>query len=178
MAASGGFWRCALTLQSVVVELLGMAALAGGMSHKETSVGNCRLTHERIAQPLLPDHFAGFFIHHNQCAALGVEGHISGFNYGGSRAIIRGLDFPYQVASLGIEGVELMRTISAAYEDHAIGEGMGCNRTSAGNAHHPSGSPIGGLESLGLKVAGDLGQRHIRSVIEGDFNPFRWRGVA
>src|SRR5260370_37829580 len=101
-------------MRSSIVGLLPLTALVGGTGVNLASRGERGLAHQWIAQPLLPDHFAGFFIYHDQGATLGVEGDIAGFNYSGGGAVIGGFHFPNQGAGFGGDRIKLMRPTSTA----------------------------------------------------------------
>src|SRR5262245_40586392 len=115
-----------------------VTALSSRVGDIEFAVRDRRLTHERIAQPLFPNDLAGFFVHDEHSVALGIEADISGFDYSRGRAVVVGIDLPSDLAGVRVEGVELMRFVAAANEQHAVGIGRRGDGTSAGHTDDPT----------------------------------------
>src|SRR5215470_13597971 len=147
---------------------IGFRALSARISHEDLAFVNGRLAHERIAQPFLPNDFPGFFIDDEDGAAFGVESHIAVFDNGGGGAIIAGWNFPAKRAGICVEGVKLVRSITATYKDQSVSICGGGNWPAAGNAQHPSGFAVSGAKANRLQDGFGLRQTYLNRLTEID----------
>src|SRR5947209_5993705 len=69
----------------------------------------------------LPNDFADLLIYHDYRAAFSVEPHVSTFNYSRRWPVVTSIDLPHDIASVGIESIELMRSVASTNKQHAIG---------------------------------------------------------
>src|SRR5262249_12723997 len=126
-------------------------------------------THRSTAEPFFPDDLACLLIHNKHSATLGVEADVSGFHHGCGRAIVSSIDLPDDLAGIGIEGVELMRSVAATHKQHAVGIGWRRDGASAGHAHDPTLLSFGRLEANGRQFPARLRKLYLDCLIKVDF---------
>ena len=148
----------------------GLLGSPGGrrMGHKQHALINRRLAHQRIAQPLLPNHTSPSLLHLHQRAALGVEGHhFVGYHRRG-RSVVACLDLPNDSSRLGVQGVKLVRAVAAADKEHPIGVGRRGDGPPAGEPQHPAALTVGGAEGSGFEIAACRWEIHFHGLTQID----------
>ena len=153
-----------------------MFSLAGGIGHEQLAFADRRLAHQRITEPFLPDCFAGAGVADDDGAAFGVVRDVVVLDDGGGGSIIGRLHLPDFLAGCGVEGIERVRAITAADEQHSAavnhGEGGRSDRAGAGDAHGPCFAAIFGFEGDGLQLGQIPRQSKLHRFVHVDFDFF------
>ena len=147
-----------------------MTALPRRKGHVEPPVGNRRLTHQRIAEPLLPDEFAGARFDHDHRTTLRVKGDIAVFHHSGRRPVVRSLRLPTKRAGLRVEGIKLVRAVTAADKDNAVCVSRRRNGPAAGNAQSPASAAVRRHKRRGLQVLFERWQGDCDGAVEIDLH--------
>ena len=138
------------------------------MGHEQHALINRRLAHQRIAQPLLPNHTSPSLLYHHQRAALGVKGHHSVGHHRRGRSVVARLELPNDSSRLGVQGVKLVRAVAAADKEHPIGVGRRGDGPPAGEPQHPAALTVGGAEGSGFEIAACRRKIHFHGLAQID----------
>jgi hypothetical protein len=132
-------------------QVMAPVALAVGVGHEDASAGGGWHTHERIAEPALPDR-AALDGEHFQLAALGVERDEVVGDDGGRGAVVFRAVAPELLPGHCVDGVELVAAEAAAEEDASADDGRSRQRPAA--EWRPSAALVPFVSTKGTEVQG------------------------